>query len=350
MLGHKTGAIALPFLLLALLALAGCSDDPEVYRFSGPTMGTSWNATVVSPPPTISESELESGLAASIEEVNALMSNWRDDSEVSRFNRAAPGDAVPVSAATRAVVEASLDIYQRSGGAFDITVGPLIELWGFGTSEKTLDSAPDNDTIAEIQRQVGSDALLIDAEKSTLSKRADRAINLSAIAKGYAVDRAAEWLMSQGVQHFMVEIGGEVRTGGLSPRGDRWRIGIESPELVRGDTVRALALDGKAVATSGDYRNYYNIDGQRMSHTIDPVTGRPITHKLASVSVIHENCMYADGWATALDVLGPDKGMEIAEREGLAVYMLVRNADGEYQALSSTAFAPWLVEAEEKSP
>lgn len=328
-------------LLLAAALLSACSDQPEVYRFSGAAMGTGWNVTVVAPPQGVEQAYLQTGVTAAIDEVNSLMSNWREDSEVSRFNAAPPLEWFPLSASTHDVLVAAQVIYRKSGGAFDVTVSPLIELWGFGAREVD-DAMPTDEQIGAALEQVGGDMLSLKAGPPGVRKGKPREINLSAIAKGYGVDHAAEWLEAQGVTRYMVEIGGEVRTSGLSPRDDGWRIGIEAPELLRGDAVKALSLRGESVATSGDYRNYREVNGVRYSHTIDPVTGRPITHNLASVSVVADNCMYADGWATAIDVMGPERGMELAEREGLAVYMLVRNADGSFEARSSTAFAPYL--------
>ena len=253
------------------------------------------------------------------------MSTYRADSEVSRFNRAVPGEWFAVSADTAAVVATALEVHQGSGGAFDITVGPLVDLWGFGAGSKATDRVPSDAEVAAAAARVGSDALRVRADPPALFKSADREIDLSAIAKGFGVDRAALWLEGNGVANYMVEVGGEVRTRGRNPQGEKWRIGIEAPELLQqGHAIAAVALSGESVATSGDYRNYFEAGGRHYSHTIDPATARPVEHALASVTVVAADCKTADALATAIDVLGPDKGLAFAERENLAVYLLVR--------------------------
>jgi len=337
---RRTGAAwLLPFLFL----LASCTPGPEVWRFEGATMGTVYHVTVVDPPAGLSREAAAAGVDAALAEVNARMSTYRADSEVSRFNRAAPGEWFAVSADTADVVATALEVHARSGGAFDITVGPLVDLWGFGAGSKGEDRVPAEAEIAAAAARVGSGALRVRADPPALRKEAEREIDLSAIAKGYGVDRAALWLEGNGVANYMVEVGGEVRTAGRNPQGSKWRIGIEAPELQQGHAITAVALSGESVATSGDYRNYFESGGRRYSHTIDPATARPVDHALASVTVVAADCKTADALATAIDVLGPERGMAFAEREKLPVYLIVR-AGGGFESRSSTAFAPYLVD------
>ncbi|MBK6286819.1 MAG: FAD:protein FMN transferase [Gammaproteobacteria bacterium] len=340
-IAQRTGATVLLPLLFVLLAIAACTPGPEVWRFEGDTMGTTYHVTVVEPPRRLSQPAAGEGVDAALQQVNALMSTYRPESEVSRFNAAPPDAWFAVSPETLDVVETALEIHALSAGAFDITVGPLVDLWGFGAGAKGADRVPSEQDIARAAARVGSAALSVRREPPALRKSAEREIDLSAIAKGYGVDRAALWLEAAGVANYMVEVGGEVRTAGNNPDGHEWRIGIEAPELMRGRALAAIAVSGKSIATSGDYRNYFERDGKRYSHTIDPATARPIEHGLASVTVVAQDCKTADALATAIDVLGPARGMELAEREQIPVYMLVRVGSG-FESRSSTTFQPYL--------
>jgi len=304
-------------------------------------MGTTWHVTLVDPPAGLAREAAAAGIDAALERVNAQMSTYRADSEVSRFNRAAPGEWFAVSADTAEVVATALEVHELSGGAFDITVGPLVDLWGFGAGSKGMGRVPAPAEIAAAAARVGSPALRARADPPALFKAADREIDLSAIAKGHGVDRAALWLEGNGVANYMVEVGGEVRTRGRNPQGGKWRIGIEAPELMRGRAITAVALSGESVATSGDYRNYFESGGRRYSHTIDPATARPVEHALASVTVVAADCRTADALATAIDVLGPDKGLAFAEREQLPVFLVVRVGEG-FESRHSRAFGPYL--------
>ena len=224
------------------------------------------------------------------------------------------------------MVRAAQEISERTGGAYDVTVGPLVNAWGFGAEESRPDLG--GEEIAALLERVGFEQLELDAEERTLRRRrADLYVDLSSIAKGYAVDLVAEALAAEGLGDVWVEVGGEVRAAGRNAEGRAWRLGIERPRLEPGALQRILPLADAAVATSGDYRNYRERDGVRFSHIIDPRSGWPIRHRLASVSVVHERCTVADGLATALLVLGPDEGWEMALADDLAVLFLVRDGD-----------------------
>ena len=278
-------------------------------EFSGQTMGTWYTVKAVELPVEADEDReatLRSAIEEQLEDVNAKMSTYRDDSEVSRFNQSESTTPFPVSDETLAVFSKAQQLAESSGGAFDITVGPLVNAWGFGPGERTLEG-PGDDELAALRARVGFRNVEV-GDAAIRKLRPDVYCDLSAIAKGYAVDRVGLALGDLGCDHYMVEVGGEVRTKGLNGDGVPWRIAIEKPDPEGRAIHRVLPLSGLAMATSGDYRNYYETEGARLSHTIDPRTGRPIAHKLASVSVVHEECAMADGFATTMMVLGPEDG------------------------------------------
>jgi FAD:protein FMN transferase len=327
-------------LLLAAVLLGGCQRQPLPVELSGSTMGTTWHVTYLpaeqAAKPAAMQAELERLLVA----VNDSMSTWQPDSEISRFNRAPVGEWVAVSAPFAEVVAAALAIGELSGGAYDVTVGPLVELWGFGPSRPRLD-VPSAAAIRERQAQVGQQFIDLDPEQGRMRRLRAVELDLSSIAKGYAVDVLAEALIAQQIADFLVEVGGEMRLSGSSPRGDAWRIAVERPQPGARSVALGIALSDAAVATSGDYRNYFEVDGRRYSHSIDPRSGWPVQHDLVSVTVIAADCMRADAWATALTVLGAEAALALAESQGLAVYLLRR--DGESIVTSySSAFEPWL--------
>jgi thiamine biosynthesis lipoprotein len=221
-------------------------------------------------------------------------------------------------------------VSRLTGGAFDITVGPLVDVWGFGPS--SVDETPSDTVIQELLAATGYQQLEVDVRAGTLRKAGDSChIDLSAIAKGYAVDRVAAALDDGGYGSYLVEIGGEVRTRGHNGAGEAWRVGIERPDPERRSVYAAVALSGLSMATSGDYRNFFIRDGVRISHTIDPRTGRPVAHDLASVSVVAASCMTADAFATALEVMGPAEGFEFAERQHISAFFLIRAGDGVFE-------------------
>lgn len=326
--------------LLALSPYTGSAAAEAVeWRFEGMTMGSAYHITVAAPPAGVSKAALGQAVDAALARVDARMSTWKADSEVSRFNRAAPGAWFAVSAETAQVVSAAQATAQDSGGVFDITVGPLVDLWGFGAGATARETIPAEAAIDAARARTGWQALEVRLQPPALRKRAPREIDLSAIAKGYGVDAAAHALEAAGVRDYLVEVGGEVRAGGRNAAREPWRIGIADP--AGGGVALAVPLTDAAIATSGDYFNYFEQDGKRYSHTIDPRSGRPVTHALASVSVVAPDCMSADALATAIDVLGPEEGLAFAERRQLAVYLLVRTATG-FEARASTTFAPLL--------
>jgi thiamine biosynthesis lipoprotein len=238
------------------------------------------------------------------------------------------------------VLSAAMAIGWQSDGAYDVTVGPLVDLWGFGPPGPVA-APPSEDAITAALERVGQDHLRLDGEGRRLLKRSPVQLDFSSIAKGYGVDRVAQWLGAQGVERYLVEVGGEMRLAGLSPRGDPWRIAIERPESGDRSVEQAIRLTDVGVATSGDYRNFFEVDGKRYSHSIDPHSGYPVAHDLVSVTVVHPSSMMADGWATALVVLGYEKAMAVAQEQGLAVYFIRRQGDA-FIETHTPAFEPFL--------
>jgi thiamine biosynthesis lipoprotein len=316
------------------LALASCSRAPEEWLIQGKAMGTSYSIRVPRPPVQMQRDQLATMLAAEIERVEALMSTYRPESELSRFNYGSSTDWVPVSEDTAIVVAAAQDISRQTNGAFDVTVGPLVELWGFG-SRMDVNGRPSDEAIAEAASHVGYQMLEVRQDPPALRKQ-DPAlhVDLSAIAKGYGVDQAAQVLVDLGIEDYMVEIGGDLKAAGYNSKGNPWRIAVERPIPGEQALLEVVAVEDMAIATSGDYRNFFVEDGVLYSHTLNPRTHRPVTHHIASVSVRAASAMLADGWATALLVAGPD-GLEIARANEISALMVERNGE-ELREIPST--------------
>ena len=332
----RSGRLSLGLVLFLCLATAfsGCRVVDRTGReevpvvIEGLTMGTYYRVSVAALPENSSAEELEVEIEAILDEVNQQMSTYISNSELSLFNSSGSSDWFSVSEDTAKVVSRGIDIYKLSGAAFDITVGPLVNLWGFGPLGRRED-LPGDKEIAEAMAKTGSAHLKVRLSPPALKKQiSDLYVDLSAIAKGFAVDRLAELLNSLGTAAFLVDIGGEIRARGTKSGGAAWRIGIESPIAGSREVQKIVELDNSAMATSGDYRNYFEVDGVRYSHEIDPRTGRPVTHRLASVTVVDATCMDADGWATALLILGTDNGYALADRENLAAFFVVKGEEG----------------------
>jgi thiamine biosynthesis lipoprotein len=301
-------------------------------------MGTSYHITVVGD--QADAQALQQRVDFRLKLINQQMSTYIDNSELSRFNRHPVDQWFSVSPELFEVLLASIELGWLSGGALDISVGPVVDLWGFGPAERG-GQLPEADVLADALALVDFRALELDLAENRVLKTKPVQLDLSAIAKGFAVDMIARLLRDQGYQNFMVEIGGELYMAGNSPRGSPWRIAIEEPNALPGQVHRAILVSDKAVATSGDYRNYFEHDGKRYSHTIDPITGRPVIHNLASVTVIADDAAIADGLATAINVMGPKAGLALAQQQGLAIYLIVKTDQG-FDSRYSDAFAPYL--------
>lgn len=332
------------FALLALcgLLLTGCGERPRpTVELSGPTQGTTYHITLVPGARAVDAPALQRRVEQRLAEIDLALSNYRDDSELAAFNRAPVGEWVELGADLRAVLELSTAIGWLSGGAFDATVAPLVELWGFGAGRPRNDP-PAEAEIARARQRVGFQHLQLDLGAPRARKLRDVKIDLSGIAQGYTVDRLAALLAAEGWRDYLVEVGGELAAAGQSPRATPWRVAVERPEALPGQVQQALLVSGAAISTSGDYRDYFERDGVRYSHTLDPASGRPVQHRLASVTVIAPTCAEADALATAILVQGPERGLAFAERHGLAAYLLVREEGGGFAARHSAAFEPYL--------
>ncbi|GAB2782922.1 FAD:protein FMN transferase [Halomonas shantousis] len=332
------GLAHLGLALLLSVSLAGCERQPQVYRFEGPAFGTGFHVTLYGTYDQERIDAIEAGILDALNEVDTLMSTYKSDSELSRFNRAEVGVPYTLSPPTAEVIDEAIGIGELSGGAFDVTVGAAVNLWGFGPDMRP-ETIPGDEEVARALAEVDFHALQLDGNRLTKTKPVY--VDLSGIAKGYGVDRVAQRLDVEGVESYLVEVGGEIRTRGEKPGGEPWRIAVEKPVSSQRSVQHVVELRDAAVATSGDYRNYYEHDGQRFSHTIDPRTGRPVTHRLASVTIIAERCSTADALATAITVLGPEAGLELAERENIAAYLVVKTDDG-FETHVSRAFRSYL--------
>lgn len=320
--------------------MAACGPQgPQEYAFEGRAMGTSYTVKIVAEAPLESaETDRLAGIIyAAIEDVNSKMSTYKEDSELSRFNQLKTDEPFAVSAETLQVLAEAQRIGALSDRAYDITVGPLVNLWGFGPGARANDIS--DEVIENARASVGWEKIEIDAAASTIRKlHPDVYVDLSSIAKGYGSDRVGEALAAEGYPRYMVELGGEIRAAGRNLGGEPWRLAIERPVEDQRAIERVVALENLSMATSGDYRNFYDADGERISHTIDPRTGRPVRGRVAAVSVIDSSCMTADGWATALTALGEEEGFTIAEREQLVALFQLGQDDGTFEQRPTTAF------------
>jgi thiamine biosynthesis lipoprotein len=312
----------------AALLLSACSRSSSV-TYSGETMGTTYTIKVCRLPKNVDADQLGVEIDQRLSEISRLMSNYQADSELSRLNDFNDGGWFPVSMEMVFVLERAREVSDATDGAFDVTVGPILRLWNFGPGREGVDRIPSDAEIEAAKQQVGFEKIDLRREPSEVRKQqADLEIDLSAVAKGFAVDEIEDLLLSHAVVDYMVEIGGEVQTGGLNDRGEPWNIAIEAPIAEIRQIHRVVPLTKMGMATSGDYRNFFEIEGQRYSHIIDPRTGRPVSHNLVSVTVLHPSCAIADAWATALLVLGPDEGFQVADGQQLAVLFIMRTEDG----------------------
>jgi len=324
-------------LAIAMLALAACGGHGQV-ELVGSTMGTQFSVKLPNGLGDHDALKLQKAVEAVLEDIDESMSTYKPESMLSQFNSNPSVDWQRVETNFCRVVEQSLEISKQTNGAFDITIAPLVNLWGFGPG-KLIDEPPNDDEIDIFLSGTGFENLHADCSQPAIRKdMPDLMLDLSAIGKGYAADVVADLLQSLGFDSFLVEVGGELRIKGLNSNGEAWAIGIEAPLPNARKPHSVVHLTDTAMATSGDYRNYFEADGQLFSHTIDTRTGRPVTHSLASVTVVDDRGWRADAMATALLVMGPEDGMAFAEREGLAVLMLIRTSDS-IEERQSAAFA-----------
>jgi FAD:protein FMN transferase len=327
-------------LVVLLLGLLGVwrhrtRVDDAVHDFAGATMGTSWSARVDASLSARRRDEVRSVIQERLDSLDRMMSSYDSTSELNRFNRHVSTDPFPVSDELFDVLVLARDVSARSGGAFDVTVAPYVDAWGFGPAEPR--EPPDEGLLASLSSRVGYDLLVLDTVERTVAKaNPETRIDLSAIAKGYAAERVGSALRDMGLSSFLVEVGGELSATGRRRDGRSWRVGIERPDDRSPGYWGTVDLTDEGIATSGDYRNYHEVNGVEYAHIIDPRAGRPIRVRRFSVSVVHRSAAMADAWATALTVLGPNEGYALARSEGLATLFLV-TVDGGFQSLMTPA-------------
>ncbi|MGE0385255.1 MAG: FAD:protein FMN transferase [Gammaproteobacteria bacterium] len=291
-------------------------------------MGTTWRVMIASLPRGVQRAGLQADIEAILDRIDRGMSTWRADSELSRFNAHAGTDWYPVSMDVATVVTAALEVGRASGGAFDVTVEPLVELWGFGRTRQAQ-RVPDPDAVAAARARVGYRMLHARTAPSALRKdRPDLRVDLSAIAPGYAADLIAAMLDRLGTHGYLIDVGGELFARGRNGSGQRWRVGVQTPDAAPGRFQAVVELHDRAMSTSGDYRNFFEVDGVRYSHLIDPRRGRPVSSPLASVTVLAPDAMHANAWDTALMVLGPRAGPDLAQRLGIPAMFIARTPQG----------------------
>lgn len=312
------------------------AGDDGPLRIEGETMGTTYSV-LVARPFTPALDTARSAVEAALKRVNGLMSTYDADSELSRFNRHG-SEPFPAAPETIAVFSMARRVSELSAGAFDVTVAPLVALWGFGAGAADEETPPEPHELRSAMQLVGWSQIAIDDQRRELTKPSGVKCDLSAIAKGFAVDEVARALDALGARAYLVEIGGELKAKGEKAPDLRWRAGVERPDPHARNVHSTVLLRDVALATSGDYRNYYERDGQRISHTIDPRTGTPVKHRLASVSVMHADAAMADAWATALNVAGPDQGRKLAVDNDLRAYFIVRSGSGGFDTFTTGGF------------
>ena len=309
-----------------------------VHTLYGETMGTRWRVDLCAAR-GVALDALHAGIQARLDAIVAQMSTWEPASDLSRFNRAEAGHWQALPDDFLAVLSCALDVARASEGAFDPTVGPLVAAWGFG-ADAAPRGVPDAAALAAARARVGWTRLDFDPGARRLRQPGDAALDLSAIAKGYGVDSVAAWLRARGVGAALVDVGGELRGYGRKPDGTPWRVLVEAGD--DDDAPCVLALDAAAVATSGTRWQRFLADGREYAHTIDPRSGRPVEDAPAAVSVVAREAMPADAWATALTVMGAQRGFAFARREGLAARFVVVGADGAQRVLATPAFEAWI--------
>jgi len=321
---------------VASLALAACASGPATAPgetlISGQTMGSAWTAKLVGPLPLPAE-ELRAGVQAQFDAVNLALSTYRPDSDLARFNADESGGWVGVSAELGEVLAYALTLADASGGAYDVTVGPLVNLWGFGPDLAT-NRVPDAASIDAARARVGWRGVEVDLANHRARKRPGMRVDLSSLGKGRGVDRVAEYLDSRGITHYLIDLSGKLRARGRNARGTAWRVAVERPAAdvtsSAPDVEPAIVeLHDESVATAGDYRRFFESGGKHYSHIIDPRTGYPVAHGTVSATAISANCMQADALATVMMVMPPADAMALAEREGLRT-LLITHVDAKY--------------------
>jgi thiamine biosynthesis lipoprotein len=328
-------------ILILCLFLIGCSSDPhEMWTFKNKIMGTYYVVKVEKGESKLKTKQIEQEIHGLLTDINMIFSTYESKSELSILNQLSAKTNMMLSSELIEVLNLSQEVHKKSAGAFDVTIGPLVNAWGFGPDG--VRRQPRAEDITKLKSKIGMNKFQLSKDGTVQKVIKDLYIDLSAVAKGYAVDKVIEYLKGRGFSTALVEIGGEVRTMGKKEGQKAWKIGIEQPTETFGKGIhKVVPLVDMSMATSGSYRNFRKYGEQVFTHTINPTTGKPVTHKLISVTVIDKNCATADAYATALMVLGPEKGFELVEKEGMMAYFLVKTEKG-IEARPSTRFGQYL--------
>jgi thiamine biosynthesis lipoprotein len=331
--------LLLPLLLLPIFLTSGCSSPDPMISLSGSTMGTTYHIKAVTNDRLPEVQLLQAEIDMALEVVNDQMSTYRSDSELSKFNQLQVQQSVNVSADTIKVIEEGMRLYHETDGALDITLGPVINLWGFGPDKRPT-TIPTQAQIDAAKAKMGINELSIKG-LTLIKHNADLYVDLSSIAKGFGVDKIASILDKYHVSGYLVEIGGELNVKGTKANNVPWRVAVEQPTS-EGQAVQQVIEPGTmSLATSGDYRNFYQENGERFSHLIDPRNGYPIKHQLASATVLHSSCMTADGYATAMMVLGTEASLALAKQQDLAIMLIEKQEQG-FKVYYSDAFIAYV--------
>lgn len=307
----------------------------------GSAQGTTYRIVLGARRSEADRQRLQRAVDSLVAEVDRHLSTYVPGSELSRVNRLVDTTPMPISPMLSAVLGDAMQLSRLSGGAFDVTVGALIDAWGFG-AQRSDTAVPDEQTLATVRAQVGYEKLEVD-ERSLRKRHPLLQINLNAIAPGYTVDRLSALLAARGEADHFVELGGEVRARGVNSSGQPFRVGVEAPDVEARRVQLVVALSNGALATSGNYRDFRTVNGVRYVHTIDPTSGRPVSHRLLSVSVLHERCAMADGWATALLVAGPERAWSLAAEHKLNVLLLIATSNGQVEERMTSGFRATVV-------
>lgn len=344
----KTRHLGLPAVLFAafLMVLGIACSGRQEHLLEGQTMGTTYHIKVVAGR-SFDPAMAQAAVTACLERVNQSMSTFRPDSEISRFNGLENADTpLTISKDFLQVMQTARRIHRLTDGAWDGTVAPLVNIWGFG-KDGPLRQVPAAEAVERARQTVGFDLIAIEAAGRLSKKRPGVTLDLASIAKGYGVDQVAAVMAGLGFKDYLVEIGGEVYAAGVRPDGKPWRVGINRPEVAAAaDAVyKVVPLHNRALATSGDYRNFYQVEGKSYSHIIDPRTGYPIVNQVVSASVVAGDCTLADGLATGLMVMGADQGIALLDRlDGVEGLIVTRRPDGTLEDHYSKGMAALVAE------
>ena len=316
-------------IIFLMIGIGACqSNNYKILLINGLTMGTTYSIKIKTADAAVNKEKIRADIEKILLEINQKMSTYIVDSELSVINFSNSLDSNLISDDLFKVISHANTISKTTNGAFDITVGPLVNLWGFGPN-KSENKIPSNEEIELIKKNIGYMKIYLNKETTSIKKlHPDLYVDLSGIAKGFAVDKIALYLNSYNLENYLVEIGGELIAKGTNEDNEVWQIGIENPN---NNLAKIIGLKDIAMATSGDYRNYFEKNGVRYSHTINPNTGKPIKHKLASVTVLDKTAMNADALATAFMVLGPAKTIELANELKIGVYLIIKNDENFYE-------------------